>query len=544
MHYTRALLHGVGSTLIALAAAGAPPARAQGGTWEGPQPPCDLRPGHFMINGGMRHLMIAVEAPEEARRENRLNQARETLVEAILKNGQAENPAAWYFLGRYYVYREDVRGADSAFRRTVALAPECADEARRYVSGLVEAVRFAAFRTAQEEKPDSALALFHLLAALDTADAEPLFEIGAMYSRAGQLDSAVGYIRQAIARSRGVERFDQRRRQSLLELARVYDARMMESPALPAVIEARTMRDTLRTAVTRDSTLLARLIQEWGGRELRPAQRQAVTRDSTTLATRLNAARVALETAGAAVARDSASLAPLAAPALDLYGEYLDVYPDDVPVTLRLMRRWALVGDVARAREVIARLAAMPALTAAELTQDAVGVFNEGDPRLAIEALELANRLNPLVPGTVYALARALYTVRDASRLLETAHRLVQLEPLSQQGWRLIAAAHELSGTRDSVAKYVAQADTGIHWGVTVAQFIQGEGSAIVNGTIANLTGANLPATVLEFEFLDARGNVLTATTVDVPALEPRRRIPITARAAAQGIQGWRYRRR
>ena len=41
---------------------------------------------------------------------------------------QEKNPAAWYYLGRYYVEMKDVAGADTAFTKAVALAPKCAQD--------------------------------------------------------------------------------------------------------------------------------------------------------------------------------------------------------------------------------------------------------------------------------------------------------------------------------------------------------------------------------------------------------------------------------
>src|SRR5256885_9873888 len=103
-------------------AAGLPgvPLAAQAG-WEPPRPPCELVPANSKIDKGIQALRGA-----------QLAQAQKALSEAIVQDNQGTNPAAWYYLGRYYVAVGDAAGADTALARAVTLAPKCAEDVAVY----------------------------------------------------------------------------------------------------------------------------------------------------------------------------------------------------------------------------------------------------------------------------------------------------------------------------------------------------------------------------------------------------------------------------
>ena len=61
----------------------------------------------------------------------RARQREKVLLEAMQQNGQGNNAAAWYYLGRIYLQRGDLYGADSALTRAEKLAPNCCQGDRR-----------------------------------------------------------------------------------------------------------------------------------------------------------------------------------------------------------------------------------------------------------------------------------------------------------------------------------------------------------------------------------------------------------------------------
>src|SRR6266850_3373854 len=96
------------SAVLVLAALGAAPLAAQQ-PWTPPQPPCDIKAGHFRVNSAIVNLRTAAENPNN--RDRMLRQTLDVLSRTITGDGQDKNPGAWYYLGRYYVEMRDAGGA-------------------------------------------------------------------------------------------------------------------------------------------------------------------------------------------------------------------------------------------------------------------------------------------------------------------------------------------------------------------------------------------------------------------------------------------------
>src|SRR5207249_4168970 len=80
--------------------------------------------------------------------------------QALTTGGQEKNPAAWYYLGRYYILTNDAPGMDSAFNKTEALKPDCKTDTdfwRRYLWVPTFNAGVAAW---QANNTDSAIASF------------------------------------------------------------------------------------------------------------------------------------------------------------------------------------------------------------------------------------------------------------------------------------------------------------------------------------------------------------------------------------------------
>src|SRR5512147_1460614 len=92
------------------------------------KPKCDLKPGHYLVNSAVLYLKNAAETRFDDQREKDLRDANHSLEQALTTGGQTKNPAAWYYLARYYVIRNDAVGADSAFRKAEELVPACKDD--------------------------------------------------------------------------------------------------------------------------------------------------------------------------------------------------------------------------------------------------------------------------------------------------------------------------------------------------------------------------------------------------------------------------------
>ena len=86
--------------LALVALVGATTVAAQGRGWSPPR--CDIRPGHFLVNSGVLYLQNASKTRFDDQRTKDLADALRVLTQAITSGGQDKNPAAWYYLGRYY----------------------------------------------------------------------------------------------------------------------------------------------------------------------------------------------------------------------------------------------------------------------------------------------------------------------------------------------------------------------------------------------------------------------------------------------------------
>src|SRR2546425_5863805 len=91
--------------------------------WVPPQPPCDIAPGFCRLNSVPVNFRIAATQPNQ--RDHLLAQTLDVLTRSIRDDHQDKNPAAWYYLGRYYVETGNAAGADTAFAKAQVLAPQC-----------------------------------------------------------------------------------------------------------------------------------------------------------------------------------------------------------------------------------------------------------------------------------------------------------------------------------------------------------------------------------------------------------------------------------
>lgn len=160
-------------------------------------PDCNLKAGHFLVNSGIVYIKGASEESDLVKKDRLLSDAQRNLLDAIGR-GQQDNPAAWYFLGRYYVMRNDPLGADSVFTRAEALAPECSEDIGRYRQSLWVPTINSAIESMQNSDYETARG--QLLAAwtIYKQDNVTPFYLGQIYGNDGVLDSATYYFEQVI----------------------------------------------------------------------------------------------------------------------------------------------------------------------------------------------------------------------------------------------------------------------------------------------------------------------------------------------------------
>lgn len=529
--------------------AGLPAPSLAQGVWVPHKEPCELNTGHYLVKGSQVHLKLAVESRFPDERDGRLEEAKGVLFEAILEKGQGDNPAAWYYLGRTYVEQLDYVGADTAFRRAAAGAPACADDIAKYTGKLASLSLNEALRIWGEGHTDSAKTYFGYALALDTADAETPLYASMMLASTGELDSAAFYLERGIAAAESDTAHGLRLKQAQLGLAQAYESRAMQNtPAAVTIGLTRVNRDTAAYQVARDSALFDRIVSDVqeiraGGQRLNAQSLAAFQRDSTLLANRLATNRHARDSLTRRAAEDSTAVANALAPAIRYYAAFVEAHPEEADPAIQLVRLYSTVGDRGKIAALVERLAESPYPTTSALVQAGLSLYNDGLVASAKRLVETALGRNPYDHT---ALAVITYVYRSEGRadaLMETGQQRLALAPLDPSAARTVAMAWEAMEQPDSVARWLARADTGLGWHVRISQFQPGEENTSLSGTVTNATDHPQPPLALAFEFLNEAGEVLFTHPVTIPALEPKAREPLRLRIEQGGAASWRYRR-
>src|SRR5688500_11963628 len=70
---------------------------------------------HFKVSSGKVYLKTGLENGIPESKARALDNGERVILEAINQNGAGSNAGSWYYLGRIYLQKGDVVGADSAF---------------------------------------------------------------------------------------------------------------------------------------------------------------------------------------------------------------------------------------------------------------------------------------------------------------------------------------------------------------------------------------------------------------------------------------------
>lgn len=516
---------------------------AQAREWVPPQPPCDIKAGHFRVNSAVVDLQSAVTKPNT--RDRMLAAAKDVLTRSITGDKQDKNPAVWYYFGRYYVEMKDAAGADSAFRKALALAPQCQTDIDGYREQVWTEVLQTGLRTWQENKLDSAKLLLRQAAGLRPNHPRASLALGQIYAAENKIDSAGAALSQAATAAGNDTAFAEQKKEALGTAARLRVRQLQSDSTAQRWQRTRFSRDSVQRLLAVDSAVLVRIEASSASRKARgarlaPADQQSFTRDSSTRAKGVADRRAALAARASAVASDSAAAAPIYDPVIGSLRAYLEAYPDATDAVTGLANLYYQSGRVA---ESAAAFEAIYARTA--------------DPDLLIEAGRGAVRGNATAAGAALIerglakrpynrdaladLANAYQTLRDSAHLLPVAQRLKGVDPLNRVTLRLLAVGWDLRGRRDSAQKYQDLAAGGQAVEVVVSSLDPDSGGYILRGNATNAGSVAAPVQRLTFEFLDANGNVQVTQSVEIPQLPPQGSRDIEVRVPGTAIVAWRY---
>jgi cytochrome c-type biogenesis protein CcmH/NrfG len=530
--------------LLAGIAPGALDAQAQG--WVPPQLLCDIKAGHFRVTSAIVDLQSAATKPNT--RDRMLQATLDVLTRAITADGQDKNPAAWYYLGRYYVEMKDAAGADSAFRRAVALAPQCQQDVDTYRERLWVDVLQAGLRTWQENKLDSAKLLLRQAIALRPSHPRAALALGQIYAAENKIDSASVTLTQAAAAAGNDTAFAEQKKEALGTAMRLHFRRLQTDSAAQRWQRTRFSRDSVQRLLAADSSVLVRVEASSASRRARgarlaPADQQAFSRDSSARARAVADRRAALAAQASRVASDSASAQLAYDPVINAFLIYLTTYPEATDAVPGLASLYYQSGRLAEANDMFEAI--YPAdrkINPGVLVEAGRGALRANAFALGARLIERGLTQLPYDRDALVDLGNSYMALRDSARLLPVAQRLAAIDPLNRTTLRLLAAGWDLRGRRDSAQKYRALADGGLLVEISISTFVADSSGYALTGVASNSSSTGAPVQRLTFEFLDAMGNVQVTQSVEVPPLPPQGTQTIELHVPGTALVAWRYR--
>ena len=478
-------------------------------------PKCDLKPNHYLVNQGMGYLKDATTTRFEDQKKKDLSDAQRLLTQAVTTGDQGKNPAAWYYLARYYIMTTDAQGADSAFARAQTLKPECKDDIsiwRRFVWMPTFNAGIAAW---QANNTDSAIASFRRATALLPNEPTGIKYLATLLYNAGKTDSAVIYFRRAADVAAADPKFAQERKDALYNLGRIQQS-------LQQIPEAQATYREYLGLYPNDAEIMASL----GGTYMQKASKDTAYRDSAFAIYRQIISK-----------GDSMGFYQL----YRVGAEISQSVPED-PDT-------SVAGSSCRTAARAKRPPLTPARIRASCDSVTKGLarayFNSSRAAfsLAAQALDASLRINPYYRETLIFRANTALGMRDSVTALAMSRRLLAVDPMNRIGIKIMAYAQQQNAKIDSALYYYRLSDSTLIGDVVVSQFDSTDTGRDVKGSVTNVREKPNAPYKLVFEFVDLQGQVVTTDTVQVATTPPGQKQDFALKPVGKTIAAWRYRK-
>lgn len=491
-------------TLAMLAA----PLAAQAPRWA--EVKCDIKPGHFLVNSGLLYLKSASNTRFEDQRQKDLKDAQRVLTQAVTTGGQEKNPAAWYYLGRYYILVSDPTGMDTAFARATALKPECQDDVGAWRRVIWTPTFNAGVAAWQANNTDSAIASFRRAVALLPTEPTAYKYLATLFFNSSQSDSAIVYFRRGADVAAKDPKLAQERKDALYNLGRIQHS-LQHWP------EAEAAYREYLVLYPNDSEVLAALgsvLMQRGNRDSAfTIYKQIVSRGDSM-------GYYQLYRAGVEISQSVPDEPDTSAAGTTCRGEARAVRPALTPARIR-----------ARCDSVTSAAAKAYLATSRESYQ------------LAAQALDASLKLNPYYRETLIHRANTALGMHDSVTALEMSRRLIAVDPMNRTAIRIMAFSQQQSGRIDSTLHYLRLGDSTLIADITVSQFDSTDTGRDVKGLVTNLRTTASPPLALVFEFVNAKGEVVATETAQIPAVPPGQSQTFELHPKGAGIIAWRYKK-
>ena len=196
------------------------------------------------------------------------------------------------------------------------------------------------------------------------------------------------------------------------------------------------------------------------------------------------------------------------------YNDFLEDHPGDVTIMAQLAMVTMAAGDTASAERMYTDLLAMPNITARELYDVGVGLFQSEEYGAAVRAFEMVVDVAPTHRDALFNLVTALYQSEQWERVIESGVDLRALDPNNPLAYQYSAFAYAQTGDSDTGIALQAEGQ-GLAFAIenTRLQPFSG-GGASLSGQVSNNTLAEGTPVSLRINFVGMDGT--TAGSVDV----------------------------
>jgi tetratricopeptide (TPR) repeat protein len=492
---------------------------------------CDIKPSHQLVNKGMESLKSAASTKFADQRTKELKEADRDLTQAVTTGKQEQNPAAWYYLARYYLMVDDVRGADTAFSKAATLAPACKDDIALYRHNHWVNIYNAGIQAWQAGNIDSATVAFQRASQIYQADPLTFIYLANLYVGRQEPDSA---LRKTDAAKYHTD--------SLVYATRMDSAAKYFRLAVPAASDPKFAKD--RREAFFNVARVYHSVKRYD--EAKAAYREylsAYPNDVQAMASLAGLYLIANHADSAMVLyRAILSHADSASPD-DLFGAAQSVLgtippsPDTAEMDANCGKAQKRRSPALTARQIAARCQ-----PAAKDTMQKFHALTDPQYRFVSQAYEAGLSKNPYHRDALYNLAGISFLVGDTSKVLPLAKRLYAVDPLNRMTLAKVAGGWQLLGKKDSAVYYLNLADS-LPIEVSVGSFTASEKGAQLEGLFTNFRSKPSPPLKITFEFLDATGAVVASQPQELPALAVGANQAFKVTADKPGITAWRYKR-
>jgi tetratricopeptide (TPR) repeat protein len=468
----------VGLTVAAASGAVASRASAQRGFIPAD---CDLKKGHYLVNSAVLYLQNAATSRFPDDRQRHLQDARRVLLEAIDK-GRDQDPAVWYYLGRFYEEQKDLDGADSAFTRAQQLAPQCTADINLHRRRLWVPLLNAAVDHMKANDPEGAKPLLRQANRIFSSEPPGFYYLGQVFAIQSQRDSAIYYLERALklamdSSNAANASYADIRETGSFNIATLFHMDQKLDSAVYWYREYRRVNPNDAKALAE----LASVLDQAGRRE------EAVALYDTVL-----------------MRKDSM-------PTLDVFQTGVAMF------RAHRLQRAAEAFEAGLERNPHYRDALFNlANTYLSMAQDADSTATPAD--LPKVKRQFGERMTPVV------------------------QRLVAADPENAASLRLLAASYQLREMSDSTLAVLERIQA-MPFDVTVSSFgLMGVNTWELKGVIANTKSQPVSVPQITFEFLNEKGDVVRTLTVDPQTIESEGLVAFNLTAEGAGIAAWRYR--